>query len=110
MPPEAGEVELGEYAQRCIAKRRLAPRTRELYEDLFKLYIRPHLAHLMLGAVKPQTIRTWRKRLLDDGTKEPQAVKAYCLLCAILNTRDEGRRDHPGEPVSHQGIRPVPHA
>ena len=26
MPPEAGEVELGEYAQRWIAERRLAPR------------------------------------------------------------------------------------
>jgi hypothetical protein len=41
----------------------------------------------MLGAVKLATIRTWRKRLLDAGTPEPQAVKAYCLRRAIFNTR-----------------------
>jgi Site-specific recombinase XerD len=84
--PEAGEVELGEYGRQWIAERKLAPRTRELYEDHFRLHIRPHLGALMLGALKPQTIRTWRKRLLDAGVTEPQAVKAYCLLRAILNT------------------------
>jgi integrase len=112
--PEAGEVELGEFAQRWIAERRLAPRTRELYEDLFKLYIRAHLAHLMIGAVKPQTIRTWRKRLLDEGTKEPQAVKAYCLLRAILNTatkEDAIIRENPcrikGYDQYHTPERPV---
>jgi integrase len=84
--PEAGEVELGEYGARWIAERKLAPRTRELYEDHFRLHVRPYLGGLMLGAIKPQTIRTWRKRLLDAGVTEPQAVKAYCLLRAILNT------------------------
>jgi integrase len=86
VPPEAGEVELTEYGQRWIAERKLAPRTRELYEDHFRLRVRPYLGSLMLGAIKPQTIRTWRKRLLDGGVTEPQAVKAYCLLRAVLNT------------------------
>jgi integrase len=85
-PPETGEIGLGEYGQRWIAERKLAPRTREGYEDLFRLHIRPLLGKLMIGAVKPATIRTWRKRLLDAGTPEPQAVKAYCLLRAIFNT------------------------
>jgi integrase len=40
----------------------------------------------MLGAIKPVTIRTWRKQLLDGGTSEPQAVKAYALLRSIFNT------------------------
>ena len=84
--PEAGEVELGEYCQRWIAERKLAPRTRELYEGLFRLYIKPYLSRVMLGAVKPATIRNWRKRLLDAGTPEPQAVKTYVLLRAVLNT------------------------
>jgi integrase len=84
--PEAGEVELGEYGQRWIAERKLAPRTRENYEDLFRLHIRPRLGSLTLGTIKPQTIRTWRKRLLDDGVQEPQAVKSYCVLRAIMNT------------------------
>jgi integrase len=97
-PPEAGEVELGEYAQRWVAERKLAPRTRELYEDLLRLHIAPRLGGLMLGAVKPQTIRTWRKALLDAGVTEPQAVKAYCLLRAIFNTaikEDEILRSNP---------------
>jgi integrase len=84
--PEAGAVELGEYGPRWIAERKLAPRTRELYEDLFRLWVRPHLAHLTLDAIKPATVRSWRKKLLDSGTTEPQAVKSYCLLRAILNT------------------------
>jgi integrase len=84
--PEAGEIELSTYAQNWIAQRRLAPRTRELYEDLFKLNIGPYLGTLTLAAIKPATIRAWRKRLLDDGRPEPQAVKAYCLLRAIFTT------------------------
>jgi integrase len=52
----------------------------------------------MLAEIKPQTIRTWRRRLLDGGTPEPQAVKAYSLLRAILNTavKEDGIiRDNP---------------
>src|SRR6476620_3719658 len=37
--PEAGEVGLTEYGHRWIAERKLAPRTREGYEDLFRLHI-----------------------------------------------------------------------
>ena len=40
----------------------------------------------------------WRKRLLDAGTAEPQTVKAYALLRAILNTavkQDEIIRQKP---------------
>ncbi|MGN9911625.1 site-specific integrase [Phytohabitans sp. LJ34] len=112
--PEAGEVLLGEYAQQWIAERRLAPRTRENYEDLYRLRIRPYLADLALGTIRPQTIRTWRKKLLDGGTPEPQAVKAYSLLRAILNTavkEDEIIRQNPcrikGYDRYHTPERPV---
>ena len=96
--PEAGEVQLLEYGPKWIAERKLAPRTRELYEDLFRLNIAPYLGKLTLDSIKPATIRSWRKRLLDDGRPEPQAVKAYCLLRAILNTaiKEDGiLRDNP---------------
>jgi integrase len=113
-PPEAGEVELGEYGERWISERKLAPRTRELYEDHFRLHIRPTLGHHMLGSIRPATVRAWRKRLLDAGVTEPQAVKAYCLLRAILNTavKDDGFiRDNPcrmkGYDTYHVPERPV---
>jgi integrase len=112
--PEAGEVQLDEYGRKWIAERKLQPRTRENYEDLFRLRIRPHLGNLALGAIKPQTIRSWRKTLLDGGTPEPQAVKAYSLLRAILNTavkEDEIIRQNPcrikGYDRYHTPERPV---
>lgn len=96
--PEAGEVKLGDYGAQWITERKLAPRTRENYEDLFRLHIRTLLGDLELGAIKSATIRSWRKRLLDGGAPEPQAVKAYRLLRAILNTavkEDELIRQNP---------------
>jgi integrase len=96
--PDASEVKLDDYGQKWIAERRLEPRTRENYEDLFRINIRPYLGMLTLGSIKPATIRSWRKRLLDDDRPEPQAVKAYCLLRAILNTarrEDKIIRENP---------------
>ncbi|SCL38790.1 Site-specific recombinase XerD [Micromonospora rhizosphaerae] len=98
VPPEAGEIRLSDYGDRWIRERRLAPRTRQLYEYLFALHIRPHLGHIALAAIKPATIRSWRGKLLNGGTPEPQAVKAYCLLRAVLNTavrEDEILRQNP---------------
>ncbi|GIF09813.1 FtsK/SpoIIIE domain-containing protein [Actinoplanes siamensis] len=53
---------------------------------------------MTLGAVQPARIRAWRRKLLDGGTPEPQAVKAYALLRAIFNTairEDEIIRQNP---------------
>jgi hypothetical protein len=50
------------------------------------------------AAIKPATVRSWRSSLLSGGTPEPQAVRAYCLLRAILNTavrEDEIIRQNP---------------
>jgi integrase len=112
--PEGGEVELGEYGVRWIAERTLAPRTREAYEDLFRLYVSPHLGSMTLDSIKPQVIRRWRSRLLDEGKAEPQAVKAYSLLRAILNTavnEDGAIRQNPcrikGYDRYHTPERPV---
>ncbi|GGK38120.1 putative prophage phiRv2 integrase [Pilimelia terevasa] len=96
--PEAGGITLDEYAPRWIAERKLSSRTRENYEDLYRLHTAPYLGKVALGAIRPATIRSWRKQLLDDGHPEPQAVKAYCVLRAVLNTamKEDGIiRDNP---------------
>jgi integrase len=96
--PEAGEIVLDKYGAQWISERKLAPRTRQGYEYLFALHVAPHLGLLALAAIKPATIRAWRKTLLDGGCPEPQAVKAYTLLRAILNTavkEDEIIRQNP---------------
>jgi integrase len=96
--PESGEVVLAKYGRGWIAERKLAPRSRQGYEYLFTLHIEPRLGRMALGAVQPATVRAWRRKLLDGGTPEPQAVKAYALLRAIFNTairEDEIIRQNP---------------
>ncbi|WP_239140805.1 tyrosine-type recombinase/integrase [Actinoplanes campanulatus] len=89
---------LSSYGRGWIAERKLASRTRQGYEYLFTLHIDPHLGRMALGTVQPATIRAWRRKLLDGGTPEPQAVKSYALLRAIFNTavrEDEIIRQNP---------------
>ncbi|MBT8223962.1 MAG: site-specific integrase [Dactylosporangium sp.] len=96
--PESGEITLDEYGPKWIGERKLEPRTRELYEDLFRLNVRPYLGALALASIRPATIRSWRSRALDGGRPEPQMVKAYRLLRSILNTatREDGiLRENP---------------
>lgn len=96
--PEGSEILLAPYAERWLRERKLAPKTREIYESIYNLNIKGYLGHLALGAIKPATVRTWRTRLLDEGRPEPQAVKAYRLLRAVLNTavkEDELLKSNP---------------
>jgi integrase len=102
--PEAAETVLDDYAPRWIAERKLSSRTREAYEDLYRLYIRDHLGRLALGQIKTSTIRTWRRRLLDDGRSEPQAVKAYCLLRAVFTTAVQEDGLLPANPCRVRGF------
>ena len=69
-----------------MSERKLAPRTHEVYEGIYRLNIKKHLAHLALGEIKPATIRTWRTTLLKEGRSEIQAVKVYRILRAVFNT------------------------
>jgi len=87
-----------EYAERWIAERRLAPRTRELYEGLLRNHIAPHLGRLTLDKISTATVRTWRKKLVDGGRSETTAAKAYRLLRAVFNTKaneDRAVRESP---------------
>lgn len=84
--PDGGRVELGQYATRWVEERELQPRTRELYASLLKNHIRPYLGARSLDKISSQAVRTWRKRLLDDGRTPIVAAKSYRLLRAVLNT------------------------
>lgn len=84
--PTARRVGLGDYASRWVRERQLQPRTRELYESLLKNHIRPYLGARSLDKINSQAVRTWRRRLLDDGRTPIVAAKSYRLLRAVLNT------------------------
>lgn len=81
----AGFRPLGEYASAWIAGRSLAPRTRELYEDLLRRHLEPHLGTTPLVRLTTDRIRGWWSTVATD-VSPLQAAKAYRLLRAILNT------------------------
>lgn len=84
--PDGGQVALADYAARWIRERELQPRTRELYEGLLRNHLGPYLGARSLDKITPQVVRTWRRRLLDDGRTSIVAAKSYRLLRAVLNT------------------------
>jgi hypothetical protein len=95
LDPDLGRVPLDAYATKWITEHRLSPRTRDLYEGLNRLHIRPFLGSVTLGALTTERIRRWRAELLRSDRSEVTAAKAYRLLRAILNTAvDDGRISH----------------
>ena len=111
--PDLGRVRLDDYATRWIAEHRLSPRTRDLYEGLNRLHLRPFLGHLELSAITPERVRSWRASLLASGRSQGTTAKAYRLLRAVLNTAvDDGRiKRNPcrikGADTTHAAERPV---
>jgi integrase len=92
LDPDLGRVPLDAYATKWISEHRMSPRTRDLYEGLNRLHIRPFLGSVTLGALTTERIRAWRAELLCSERSEVTAAKAYRLLRAILNTAvDDGR-------------------
>lgn len=112
--PDAGRVPLRDYGTRWVVERAgLRPRTRRLYEGLFRLHISPTLGGYGLSDISPAAVRTWRSNLLAAGLGEVTVAKAYRLLKTILGTAVEDRmlRTNPcqirGAAVERIAERPV---
>lgn len=95
--PETGDVPLGPFAEKWVAERGVAPRTRELYAGLLANHIGPFLGNRPLKSITRATVRTWLKSLRDSGRSATTTAKAYRLLRAVLTTAtDDGLiRDNP---------------
>ncbi|WP_256796218.1 site-specific integrase [Terrabacter sp. Ter38] len=92
LDPDLGRVTLDDYATKWIIEHRISARTRDLYEGLNRLHIRPFLGHVQLGSLNTERVRAWRAELLRSGRSEVTTAKAYRLLRAVLNTAvDDGR-------------------
>lgn len=111
--PDLARVKFDDLATRWIAEHRLGPRTRDLYEGLHRLHIRPFLGPVQLGSLTSERVRAWRAALLVSGRSEGTVAKSYRLLRAILNTAvDDGRiTRNPcrirGADATHAPERPV---
>ncbi len=91
----------------------LRPKTRQLYEGLVRLHIKPGLGQLGLIDITPARVRTWRSGLLRDGLGEVTVAKAYRLLRTVMQTAVDDRliRANPcqikGAAVERSAERPV---
>lgn len=112
--PDAGAVLVTDYAATWIEERPgLRPKTVRNYRSLLRRQITPYLATVTVGELTLAGVRRWRKKLLDSGTSEITAAKAYRLLRAVMNTAVEdglikrnpcrikgaGSEDSPERPV-----------
>ncbi|MEY9875999.1 integrase [Streptacidiphilus sp. MAP12-33] len=84
--PDSGKTNFAVFADAWFRDRKLEERTRERYEGVIRLHIRPQLGGLTLSEITPARVRSWRTVLLAEGVGEPTVVKAYQLLRAIMNT------------------------
>jgi integrase len=92
LDPDLGKIPLQEYGDRWIKERKLGVRTREEYERQFRLHIAPFLGTKQIGSISAESVRTWRRDLLENGRSEDTVAKAYRKLRAIMNTAvDDGR-------------------
>ncbi len=84
--PAAGKERFGDYAQRWLTWRehKLAPRTLDQYQSLFRCHLEPTFGHIPIDQVDTPMIRTWNAELARS--KPGASVSAYRLLRAIFNT------------------------
>ncbi|MEO3937541.1 tyrosine-type recombinase/integrase [Dermatophilaceae bacterium Soc4.6] len=113
LDPDLGRITVDEYVTRWIVEHRLSPRTRDLYEGLNRLHIRPYLGAVPLGVMSTEKVRAWRSELLRTGRSEGVVAKSYRLLRAAMNTAvDDGRIGRnpcrlKGADAAHSAERPV---
>jgi len=90
--PMLGKITLTDFGLRWIKERQLGVRTREEYGRLFRNHLAPFLGGKALGDISTETVRSWRRHLLDNGRSNSTSAKAYRLLRAILNTAFDDNR------------------
>lgn len=80
------ELTFRQYAEQALAGRKLAPRTRDLYEGSLRLYIYPVFGDMPLSEITPADVVRWHNDL--DSIPSAQA-NAYGLLKSILKEATE---------------------
>jgi integrase len=91
-PPELSRETFAAYGERWLEHRTdLRPRTRELYDGLWRRWLKPSFPHATLGGMTPETWRAWYLKTTTEHPGSTQPAKAYRLARAILNTAvDDG--------------------
>ena len=92
-PPEFGQETFGTYGRRWLNHRTdLRPRTRELYEGLWKRWLLPEFDVVPIGTMTPETWRTWHLKAVTEHPRSTQPAKAYRLAHRDAQSGGRGRR------------------
>lgn len=84
--PAAGRILFREYAKEWMGNRpKLAPKTRELYEQQLRCHVLPTFGDTPLNRITRRQVRAWHAGLVVSGS-QVLAAKCYRLLTAIMNT------------------------
>ncbi len=86
LDPDAGSMTLTEYADRWVKDRDLKPRTRDEYERVLRLHVKPQIGERALNEITAPQVRAWRSERLAAGIGKPTVGKAYRILRAIFAT------------------------
>jgi integrase len=81
---EEGELLFRPYAEKWLADRHLAVRTKDLYRSLLDKQLLPHWGDVALGAITSAMVRDWHGGL--DKSKPRAVANAYSLMKTILET------------------------
>src|SRR5579862_8013815 len=86
--PDAGRILFGTYADLWLKQRHnLRPRTRESYEILLRVHLKPVFANKELSRITSLMIRAWYAEATTANPK--MAPKSYRVLRTILTTAVE---------------------
>ena len=89
--PEAGRIELGEFAERWYATTvPLKPKTRSGYRSLLDSRIIPYLGDLQLTQIDPLLVREWVADLQEDGLSASRIRQARNVLHSVFNMAVDG--------------------
>ena len=89
--PRAGRVTVSSFATRWLADLDVDELSREQMEMRFRSRVLPDLGRLEIGAVTPSALRTWDRRLREEGLSERYRHTLFTNLSALFAAaRDDG--------------------
>lgn len=84
--PDAGQQLLRVYLNQWLTDQvHLRPRTRDNYRTRIDRLVDPHLGHMPIGRIRPSTIRSWQRKLLDAGYAPATVKGTRGILAGALN-------------------------
>jgi integrase len=94
--PRAGKETVAAVGDRWLKARRVDPRSAVLYDQAWRLQVRPAFGHRTVASIKPSEIQGWLSQL-GEQYEESTLVTAFLVLQGLLELAvvDGQRRDNP---------------